>query len=72
MITKAQAMAATYRQEFHHVTAKNRDGSPVRVRVNGACKTWKREPDRFQLPVKQGLYAYGYITETNAREWVQA
>lgn len=35
-------------------------------RRNGKTKTWKRSPDRFEVPVKHGLYAYGYIDNTNA------
>ena len=26
------------------------------VKVNGAIKTWKRDPSRFEIPVKYGLY----------------
>jgi hypothetical protein len=37
-------------------------------RVNGKVKTWKRQPERFQIPVKYGLYVYGYITEKNINE----
>lgn len=39
---------------------------PINWRANGRCKTWKRTPERFQLPIKHGLYNYGYITEDNA------
>ncbi len=71
-MTKSEAMAASYRQILHHVTKKNADGTPLRVRVNGACKTWVKSPERFQLPVKYGLDQSGYITEANAAEWVVA
>ena len=69
MITKQDALSARHRQTFHHVTAKNRDGSPARCRVNGACKVWKTRPNEFKLPVKYGLYDCFYITERNAVEW---
>lgn len=36
------------------------------VRVTGKCKTWVRQPDRFRLPVKHGLYDSTYITEETA------
>ncbi len=39
----------------------NRD--PERWRVNGRLQTWKRDPNRFRLPIKHGLYAYSAITE---------
>ena len=39
---------------------------PHRWRVNGQCRSWVRNPERFELPVKYGLYGYDYITELNA------
>lgn len=69
MITKAQALAAHYRQEFYHVSIKNADGSPVRCRVNGQCKTWVTRPEEFSLPVKYGLKECFYITQRNAHDW---
>lgn len=68
-MTKQDAVIAHYRQIFHHLTKKNADGTPMRVRVSGKCQTWKREPERFRLPVKYGLYENGAITETNCHEW---
>jgi hypothetical protein len=72
MITKEMAVAATYRQEFQHKTLKNADKTPVRCRVNGKCKTWKTQPENFQLPVKHGLKTCFYITPANANEWTMA
>jgi hypothetical protein len=69
MITKAIALAATYRQEFTHVSVKNSDKTPARCRVNGKCKTWATKPDWFQLPVKHGLRDCFYITPENAADW---
>jgi hypothetical protein len=69
-MTREQAMNAQYRQEFHHVTLKNADGTPMRARVNGRCKTWKTRPDDFRLPMKHGLYECFYVDETNAGDWV--
>ena len=43
---------------------------PARWRVNGKLKTWKRNPEKFQLPVKHGLYNFGYITEENCHLFV--
>lgn len=40
-------------------------GKPVRARVNGQVKTWKRSPERVQVPLKHGLYEFGYLTESN-------
>lgn len=69
MITKAQAVHLTYRQELHHTTLTSRDGSPVRCRVNGKCTTWKTRPDDFRLPVKHGFRECFYITPLNADQW---
>ena len=31
-------------------------------RRNGKTKTWKRDSDRWEVPVKHGLYDYGTLT----------
>jgi hypothetical protein len=62
MITKLEAMTAD-NFEMKHET--NADGTPVRWRRNGKTKTWKTRPDDFKIPVKHGLYHYGYITQDN-------
>ncbi len=69
MVTKEQAVASQYRQEFTHTTIKNADGTAARCRVNGQCKVWKTRPDEFKLPVKHGLYECFYITQDNAADW---
>lgn len=63
------AINARYGQIFHHVSAKNADGSALRVRVNGKCQTWKTRPCEFRLPVKHGLYGYGYVDQQNCGLW---
>lgn len=72
MITKEQAVALRHGVTLHHVALKNADGTPLRARVNGKCKTWKRTPEAFQLPMKYGMYECFYITRQNAGEWVVA
>ena len=72
MITKAIAMAASHGQIFHHVSLKNRDGSPVRCRVNGKCKTWATRPEEWRLPVKYGLKECFYLEPWNADKWEKA
>ena len=54
---------------FHHVHLKNADDTPVRCCANGACKTWRRDPTRFRLPVKHGLRQCFYIEPHNAVDW---
>ncbi len=72
MVNKTIATTVTYGDIFHHKTAKNADGTPVRARVNGKCKTWKTRPDDFRLPVKYGLRDCFYITPENAGDWERA
>lgn len=69
MLTKLQAMNISNGAILHHATLKNRDGSPLRCRVNGQCKIWKTRPEEFRLPVKHGLKECFYITESNSAEW---
>ena len=69
MVTKEQAVNAAWGTTFHHVTLKNADGTPVRCRPNGKCKTWKTRPADFKLPVKYGLKECFYITPENADQW---
>lgn len=64
-ITKAQALMAN---EFHAGTCTReigpRGGVKTKIEVwrrNGATKTWVTRPDEFRVPVKHGMYAYGYI-----------
>ncbi len=69
MISKERAVNSTHGETFHHVSETNSDGTPLRARVNGRCKTWKRDPKRFRLPMKHGMYNYFYIEPRNAHEW---
>jgi hypothetical protein len=62
-ITLEQAKALERGQVLYHIVDRNRDGTPRRWRVNGEPKTWKRSPERVQVPVKHGLYSFAYITE---------
>lgn len=48
----------------HSLIISNK-GDVVRVKINGAVKTWKKDQQRFSVPVKFGLYEYGRIDETN-------
>jgi hypothetical protein len=64
MVTKDQAVATGYGDEFRRTT-----GKPIKVRVMGKCKTWKTRPAEFRLPVKYGMYEHGYIDQNNAADW---
>jgi hypothetical protein len=66
-ITREQALTA---EVFHldgrcSFTIGPRGGGTLRVerwRRNGATKTWKTRPGEFRVPVKHGMYSYGYLT----------
>lgn len=61
MISKDQALTENM---FH-------DAWCNRWRRNGQTKTWKAKANshRFQVPVKWGLYRYGYVTDLNEAEF---
>lgn len=58
-VTKEQALTANL---FH-----NEYGD--RWRRNGKTKVWVTRPNKFRIPVKFGMYSYGYITDLNASEY---
>ena len=69
MITKEIAVNAASGTIFYHKTLKNADGTPLRARVNGKCKTLKRTPNYFRLPMKHGLRDCFYIDNGNAHDF---
>lgn len=79
MLTKERAIelgSAWGRAELYHLTLTNADGSALRARVNGKCRTWKRDESRWELPVKHGLRDCGYIspdgpTHMHPAQWTE-
>jgi hypothetical protein len=69
MITKEQIMELPLGYELHHRWARNADGTPERWRINGKVQTWKTRPEDFKVPVKYGLYSYGYITHNEVHHF---
>lgn len=61
MITKELALTLRVGQELWHNTLVRGDGKPIRARVTGKCKTWKRTPAVWKLPLKHGLNLSFYI-----------
>lgn len=55
-------------REFFHRTKVNTAG-PMKVKRNGKTQLWKTRPQDFKIPVKYGLYEYGYIDQDNAQDW---
>lgn len=43
-------------------------GDARRVKVNGKVKRWVRTPDRFEVPVKYGMYEYGRFINADLSE----
>ena len=39
-----------------------------RWKVNGQVKRWVRDPNRFRVPLKHGLYSYDFIDSSMLRE----
>ena len=74
-MTKEQAVNTRYGEELHctirhdcAITIGKRgrySDNIVKCRVSGKCKTWKRDPERFYLPVKHGLYESGAVEDYN-------
>jgi len=48
-----------------HVWVLTRQGDARRVKINGAARTWKHDPNRLEVPVKYGLYEYATFTESD-------
>ena len=57
-----EAKKLKYGQTIYHKTLTNSDGTPMRFRVMGSVKTWKRDPNRIRIPLKRGLYETGELT----------
>lgn len=60
---------------LQHVSMMTSGRKPRRLeaRINGKCKTWKREPDRWRLPMKHGLRECFYIgpgCHQNPSDWI--
>jgi len=68
-MTKSDLLSLPIGTVLHHKSATNADNTPLRARVNGKARLWKRDPSRFQLPMKHGLRQCFYITADNISEW---
>lgn len=67
-MTPDEAKALTYGER---VKIKTPDGMVREVKINGAPKTWKRDPSRVEVPVKYGMYEYATMVARDGRmvEW---
>jgi hypothetical protein len=58
-MTATEIRALTGEHQF-----RDKDGNIRNCRVTGALKTWKRDPKRYRLPVKYGMYeSFAWGTE---------
>ena len=69
MIKTSQAKELKPRDILYHKYYENADGTPQRFRVNGQVKTWKTRPDEFRVPVKRGMYEFGYVTHNDIDDY---
>lgn len=69
MLTKSEALALRHGQNLFSGIANDRQGNPVKCRVNGKCQTLKLTPAFFKLPVKHGLRNCFYISLDNMNDW---
>jgi len=69
VVTLAQAKRLRYNQVLYHRRWRNADGSAQRWVVKGKPKTWKTRPHQVRVPIKRGLWEYGYLTESNLKDF---
>ena len=68
-MTREQLLSLPKGTIIHHKTLRGYDSLPLRARVNGKVRLWKRDPDYFELPMKHGLRNCFYITPETLNEW---
>ena len=62
-ITLNEALNLKVGTIIYHTENRNADGTPQRWKINGKVKTWKRAPEKIQIPIKNGMRNFGYLTE---------
>jgi hypothetical protein len=53
---------------IYHRTVKKRDGTAASAKVT-SVRTWKRDPNRWEIGWKYGMYEYGTVTPRDAADW---
>lgn len=61
-LTLEQALQLQHGQTLYQLDAFNSDGSYRRWRVSGKVRTWKRDKNRVEIPIKHGLYSNDTLT----------
>lgn len=67
-MTREQAVELKIGAIIHETNGFNKDGTCRRWRVNGIPRAFKRVPENFRVPIKHGIYAYGYLTKWNVMD----
>ena len=57
------AEAVTWCNMHAHIWFRANDGTARQCKINGAVRTWKRDADRIEIPIKYGMYEYGIFTQ---------
>lgn len=74
-MTLEEARQLTVGHNLYHVSLKNKDGTPYRVKVYGKPQVWKTRPDDIRVPVKFGLKGHlqlgsgSYNYDSHINEW---
>jgi hypothetical protein len=69
-LTPDEAMALPSGRTLYHHIEKNRDGSPLRARINGKVKVWRRPHNpQWQRPMKYGIKTCFYLNPTTCEDW---
>lgn len=68
-LNRSQVLTMHSWATLYHRTLRNADGTALRARPNGKCKTWVRRPEEFKLPAKHGLRDTFYVTHDNCNQW---
>lgn len=48
-----------------HITFLAVNGMARTAKVNGKVRTWKRDPNRIEIPLKYGMYEYTIFTASD-------
>lgn len=69
-VESGKVTAYSLASRFWHRTKTYAGGvRALEVRRNGKTQTWKRQPGKFRIPCKYGMYEYFDITDANADEF---
>ena len=69
-MTLSEAKSLERGQIIYHRYLTNYDGTPMRFKVNGRPRIWKRDTNRVCVPLKRGLYDYVIMTDFDLNKYV--